>query len=201
MKQKKQVAVLVVLMLVAAGVWFWDFRSNNSVASDGNPMAQVKNDPVLNVENPQIRLDEIGKARKTEYNSGGRNIFSLTAAPSPASTQRQHVAAADPPKVWNTPCGLYGPCKEVVPPPPPPLVLPPNVKYFGYGVVPNGTARRAFFSDGEQVYVVSEGEILLNRFRILKIGNNSVQFEEPSSGRIGTAPLEEQSGPTGGGAA
>jgi hypothetical protein len=197
-KQKKQLAVLVVLMLVAAGVWIWEFRSNNS-GTVSDRFAEIKNDPVLNVENPQIRLDEIGKARKTEYNSGGRNIFSLTAALSPASVQHQYLAPADPPKVWNTPCGLYGPCKEVVPPPPPPLVLPPNVKFFGYGVVPNGTARRAFFSDGEQVYVVSEGEILLNRFRILKIGNNNIEFEEISTGRIGTAPLEEQSASPGGG--
>jgi len=34
--------------------------------------------------------------------------------------------------------------------------------------------------------------VLLNRFRILKIGNASIEFEEISSGRRNTAPLEEQ---------
>jgi hypothetical protein len=32
----------------------------------------------------------------------------------------------------------------------------------------------------------------MNRFRILRVGNASVDFEEISSGRRGTAPLEEQ---------
>jgi len=64
--------------------------------------------------------------------------------------------------------------------------------FFGYGTVPNGTARRAFFTDGEDVYIVSEGEVLLNRFRILKVHNASLEFEEVSSGRRGTANLEEQ---------
>src|SRR5256885_9729290 len=34
-------------------------------------------------------------------------------------------------------------------------------KFFGFGTVPYGSARRAFFTDGEEVYVVAEGELLL----------------------------------------
>jgi len=69
------------------------------------------------------------------------------------------------------------------------------VKFFGFGTVPNGTSRRAFLTDGENVYVVAEGEILLNRFRILKIGNANLEYEEVSSGLRGTAILEEQGAP------
>ena len=198
MKQKKQLAVLIVLMVIAAGVWLWDLRSNKSATPD-DPITDVKNDPVLQVENPRIRLDEIEKARKAQYNSSGRNIFSLTSAPiSQAPGQHRPIVKDPAPKIWPTPCGLYGPCKEVPPPPPPPLVLPANVKCFGYGVVPNGTARRAFLTDGEDVLVVSEGETFLNRFRMLKIGNSNIQFEELSTGRTATAACEEQSAPGGG---
>jgi hypothetical protein len=42
---------------------------------------------------------------------------------------------------------------------------------------------------------VAEGEILLNRFRILKIGNANLEYEEVSSGLRGTAILEEQGAP------
>ena len=45
------------------------------------------------------------------------------------------------------------------PPPPPDPTLPPNMKFFGYGTVPNGTARRAFLTDGDEVYIVAEGDL------------------------------------------
>jgi hypothetical protein len=187
MKQKRQLAALIALLIVAAGVWGWYLRRDQL----GTPAETVSAAPhyqLLAVENPHIRMEEIEKARKTEYKSTGRNIFSAVALPPPVS----HPGSADPPKiVVNTPCGVYGPCPE---PPPPPLTLPPNIKFFGYGTGPNAASRRAFFHDtnGDDVYIVNEGQIFLNRFRILKIGNASIEFEEISSGRKGTAPLEEQ---------
>jgi len=81
---------------------------------------------------------------------------------------------------------------EVPPPPPPPPVIPPNLKFFGYGTVPNGTSRRAFFSDGDEVYIIAEGETLLGKYRIIKINNNNLEFEEVSSGRRNTTPLVEE---------
>jgi hypothetical protein len=69
------------------------------------------------------------------------------------------------------------------------------VKFFGFGTVPNGTVRLAFFTNGDDIYVVAEGELLLNRFRILRIGNANLEYEELSSGLRGTAPLEEQAAP------
>jgi GTPase len=65
------------------------------------------------------------------------------------------------------------------------------MKFYGYGTVPDGTARRAFLTDGDEVYIVAEGDTLLGRFRILKIGNATIEFEEISSGRQGKSNLEE----------
>jgi hypothetical protein len=42
------------------------------------------------------------------------------------------------------------------------------------------------------VQILGEGDVLLKRFRIIRIGNDHLEFEEISTGRIGTAPLEEQ---------
>jgi Tfp pilus assembly protein PilP len=75
-------------------------------------------------------------------------------------------------------------------------VSPLPAKFFGFGTIPNGTARVAFLSGGEgDVYVVKEGELFMNRFRINKIGNNSLEYEEVATGLRGTAPLEEQAAP------
>jgi len=177
-KQKQQVGILLVLVLVAAVVWLWNFHDKPAKAD----APSIKDDQVIGVDNPQIRMDLIERARRTEYRSSGRNPFSPVQAP--------QKSAPSPNKKTEIP----GP---QLPPPPPPVTLPANVKFYGFGTVPNGTSRRAFLTDGEEVYVVAEGEIFLKRFRILRIGNANLEFEELSSGRTGTAPLvEEQGGPS-----
>jgi hypothetical protein len=174
MTQKKQIVILVVLLVIAGNIWYWFFFREKAAAPAG-AVSVAQNYQLLSVENPQLHKDRLESARRTEYKSNGRNIFSSIAPPPP---QPPHPTPL-PQTPVNTP-----------PPPPPPPTLP--VKFFGYGTVPNGTIRRAFFTDGEDVYIVSEGEVLLNRFRIIKVGNASLDFEEVSSGRHGTAALEEQ---------
>jgi GTPase len=65
------------------------------------------------------------------------------------------------------------------------------MKFFGYGTVPNGTSKRAFLSDGEEVYIVAEGDTLLGRFRIVKINNGNLEFEEISSGRRASVAMTQ----------
>ena len=178
MNQKKQLAVLFVLLLIAGFVWFVYFDHDKPVVT-ADARSQAPDYHPIGVDNPQLHIDRVEKARKTEYKSSGRNIFSrqLPLPPQPKNPT---------------------PIVPVVPQVPvdvPPTVSPLPVKFFGYGTVPNGTARLAFFTDGENIYVVGEGELLLNRFRILRIGNANLEYEEISSGLRGTANLEEQAGP------
>lgn len=177
MKQKQQIGALLILILIAAIVWLSNFRGRPVVTADA-PSLQGS-DTIRDVDNPQIRMDRIERARKAEYKSSGRNPFSPTASPLPKVSH---------PEVKRE---FPGPKDQPPPPPPPPPSLG-NLKFYGFGTVPNSTARRAFLTDGENIYVVAEGEVLLNRFRILRIGNASLEFEELSSNRTGTAPLEEQ---------
>ena len=171
MKQRNQIALLAALLIVAAGVWRSRSAGPQVVTSPG---ALVKNYPALGVDNPQLHWWELNAARKAEYKSSGKNIF--TATPPPLPRPRESDKPKDP--------------VPSEPPPPPPPTLP--MKFFGYGTVPAGAPRRAFLSDGEQVYIVTEGETLLGRFRIVRIGNANLEFEEISTGQRGTAVLEEQ---------
>jgi len=95
----------------------------------------------------------------------------------------------DPRKVVEQRRLAYGP---TIPPPPPPPTLPGNMKFFGYGTIPNGTAKRAFLSDGDNIYIVGEGDTLLGKFRVTKIGNANLDFEEIASGRHGSTQLTEE---------
>ena len=175
MKQKRQIGVPLVLALIAAVVWLWNSRAKLVVTADALPGLQ--DDPLLNIDSPHVRLEEVDRARKTQYQSSGRNPFSPVQVP---------------PQIPQPKPEIIGPQRPPPTPPPPPPTLPSNLKFFGFGNVPNGTPRRAFFSDGEEVYVLGEGEVLLKSYRILRIGNANLEFEEISSGRTGTAPLVEE---------
>ena len=175
MNQKTQIAVLVVLILVAALVWYFRPASPAVIA---DAAAFVQNYPPLAVDNPQLHWWKLEASRKAEYKTNGRNIFSSIGPLLPSPPPRQEPKPGDSNYV----------------PPTPALVPPPSlpVKFFGYGAVPVGKARLAFFTDGDEVYIVGEGETLLGRYRITKIGNANLEFEEISTGRRGTAVLEEQ---------
>ncbi|HVS88974.1 MAG TPA: hypothetical protein VHF01_12245 [Candidatus Acidoferrum sp.] len=176
MNQKSQIALLVVLLVVATLVWY--FRpANPGVIAD--TAAFVQNYPPLAVDNPQLHWWKLEASRKAEYKSNGRNIFSPIAPPPPSPLPKPQPKPGDP---------------NYLPPAPPPSSPPPTlpVKFFGYGTVPVGGTRRAFFTDGDEVYIVSEGETLLGRYRIIKIGNVNLEFEEISTGQRGRAVLEEQ---------
>jgi hypothetical protein len=180
MTRNRQIILLVVLVVVAGFVWSFETNKRTPAMQMANSIQNVK---VGAIENPQIRWAELERAQKTEYKSNGRNPFSPIAPPKPGDTPKPK-----PKKIGPEP-----------PPPEPPKPteshLPANLKYFGYGTVPTGSPRRAFITDGEDVYIVTEGDTLLGRYRILKIGNADLEFQEISSGLPGKAPLEEQAAP------
>jgi hypothetical protein len=184
MKQKQQIIALVALVIVAALVWRFELRQQTPSTITATFIQDLKG---FAVDNPGIRWAELERAQKTEYKSNGRNPFSTIAPLTHAEIQQKANDAAklqaQQPVISNTP------------PPRTTATLPPNLKYFGYGTVPNGTPRRAFFTDGDDIYIVSEGDTLLGRYRILRVGNSSLEFQEISTGLPGTTPLEEQAAP------
>ncbi len=108
MKQKRQIGILFILIVAAAIVWGWNFRDKRVVTADAGPSLQE--DPVIPVENPHIRMEQIERARKAEYKSSGRNPFSSAPAPAVKTAPAQK-------KIENA-----GP--QLPPPPPPPPRTP-----------------------------------------------------------------------------
>ena len=159
------IGLLVILVLT---IWL---NRTQTPALTGVVTANQKFQP-LNVEDPALRMDLLDRIHKQEYTGSHRNIFSAEPPPPPASELRKNALPPAP----------------VVPAGPPPLEVPAT--FFGYLTNPRTGKRQAFFTNGDDVFVVDEGEILMNRFRVLKIGNNSVDLEETSSGRRATLTLE-----------
>jgi hypothetical protein len=171
-KRQKQIMFLAGLAVV---FFYTIYRSNRPpeiapVVSS----ADEKFRPIA-VENPALKLELLERLKKLQYEGSHRNIFS-SVAPPPTSAAPPNAVA--PPPI--TPAAPSGPA---------PLVVPAT--FYGFVTDSQTGKRRAFFLEGENVYIVAVGEVLLGRFRLVQIGNSSVELEEISTGRRATLTMEE----------
>lgn len=144
---------------------------------------------------PALRTDILAKLQSVNVTGSHRSIFEFTAAPAAAPDPKTLAAAKTP-----VPSPLIGPQlppKEApktppAAPPPPPIPL----KFFGYVSSTGRQAgpKRAFFLEGEDIHVVNEGDMVKRRYKIVRIGVNTVTVEDTQYKNTQNLPLEEQPG-------
>jgi hypothetical protein len=175
MSNRTKTYVLGALLLVLAYVAYsLIFSKDTGTGLQGVLASETKFQPI-NVDEPNLRVDLLEKLKSQEYAGSHRNIFAFGPPPPPPLTPAQ-LAQRDH--------KIYGPQP---PPPPPPVNV--GATLFGYASMPQSGKRVAFFLDGEDVLVVTEGAVFLNRFRLDKIGNDSADVEEISSQRHVTVQM------------
>ena len=128
------------------------------------------------VENPALKLELLERLKKLQYQGSHRNIFSSVAPPPASAVPPPGIA---PPPI-TAPSGPSGPA---------PLVVPAT--FYGFVTDAQTGMRRAFFMEGENVYIIAVGEMLLGHYRLVQNGNSSVELEETSTGRRATLTMEE----------
>ncbi len=72
---------------------------------------------------------------------------------------------------------------------------PINLKYYGYSTKRTDGEKKAFFLDGEDIIVASEGEIIKKQYKLVRIGTTSVQMEDTTSKTTQTLPLQPEAAP------
>ncbi len=175
MKQQKELIALAVLVLIAGSIWYFHLGRSTTPS----PGFSTSHYSPINALDYIVIINGLAKAQGTEYKSAGRNIFVMGALPVEAAKQGL------PKKVFV----VYN--QPQPPGPPPPAVLP--MVFFGYGMLPAGGARQAFLKEdppGDEVHIVSEGDVVLNHIRILRIGNERIDFEDTITGQRGSKNLE-----------
>ncbi len=121
---------------------------------------------------PRLRLDLLKDSESVEYRGKGRNIFMASAEPIP-----QPVAPGLTSKKASNPV-------PTGPPPPPPI----NLKFYGWASK-SGESKAIFLAQGDNVFIAHEGDIIARRYRVVKIGNSTVEIEDVLSNNRQSIPL------------
>ena len=134
---------------------------------------------------PTLRLDLIVKLRTLPLEGGARSIFDFGTPPPP-----KELPVVRPIKpLPATPPVASIPATPAPPPTPP--VPPIPLKYYGY-VDPSGPTRRAFFLQGDDIFVAGENDVISSRYKILRINANSAVVEDTTNRHQQTLPLVEE---------
>lgn len=117
-------------------------------------------------ETPAVNLPALSRERG-EPSDGGRNPFRFQSKPPPPGPPGGTTTRPPNEMVMNP-----GPAVPPGPPPPPPIQL----KFIGIVQKVDGT-RIAVLSDGRKPISGIEGQEIAGQYRILKIGNESIEME------------------------
>jgi hypothetical protein len=170
-------------------------RSGNRGVREFRPSLKPKREedrPDPMTIDPTLRLDVLAKLQGIELDGVKRSLFDFSKPPAPklpepkilpeelaAIRKKQQEAAAKLAK------------KTTSKPPPPPI----NLKFYGFISGAETARKRAFFLDGEDIFVAAEGEIIKKgRYKIVKIGVNSAVVEDTQHDHQQTLKLEEVRG-------
>jgi hypothetical protein len=121
---------------------------------------------------PTLDLDLLRQGEQSKYAGKGRNIFVAGSAPeieTPKNDGRE-VAKITPPVIA----------------PPPPI----NLKFFGFASKP-GEPKKVFLSQGEDIFIAAEGDIVDRRYRVLHISPAAVDIEDVINNNRQSIPLTQ----------
>lgn len=190
-ENRTKLIAAVALMVLAVGLlarWLF-FAGDTSAAAPAPPAAQglaagagrhvmtpgAKKHLSERSLDPTLRLDLLADSEDTQYEGKGRNIFRAEAdIPKP-------VAPAVPSRPQPT-----APPAPQGPPPPPPIPL----KFYGFASGP-GEPKKIFLSQGEDVFIAKEGDIVDRRYKIVKISPTSVEVEDVLTNNMQSLPLTQ----------
>jgi len=156
----------------------------SATSAPGRPAQRVtkrgaKERPAEARLDPTLDLKLLAETEQTKYTGTGRNIFVAQAEVIPQPVSKVNLGDVTP-----------------TPPPPPPPPPPPQIplKFFGFANKP-GEPKKVFLSQGEDVFIAVEGDIVDRRYKVIHIGPNAVEIEDVLYNNRQSIPLTQ--GPQG----
>ena len=144
-------------------------------AAAGRSATKIGKKPKVENLDPTLRLDLLASSEQTLYEGSGRNIFVSKAEdvviPNPGASPVTDPKVAE----YHTPS--------------PPAALPIPLKFYGFANQP-GEPKKVFLSQGEELWVAGEGEIVNRRYKVIHITPTYVEMQDVvNSGPSQNIPL------------
>ena len=138
---------------------------------------------------PRLRLDLLARVQAVDLAPAERNLFQFGAAPpvAPAIDPGKIIPRTQA-QIQAEQARLQAQAGPPVPPPPPAITL----KYYGYAAQRLDGRKRAFFLDGDDIFVAAEGELIKKRYKVVRIGVTSVEVEDTQFNHTQMLPLAEE---------
>ena len=173
---------LLGLVLLGFGVMQWH-GSGLPLPASGTTRAAAAGQGPRGQEVPWIHLDRVKMRDRPLLPLGAtRNIFNFSVTPPPAMSNGAGDGEGGGP---HTPTPTAAPDTPTPPTPPPPLPL----KYLGL-VERKGEPKIAvLLSEQKEILHGREGDLLGGRYRVSKIGIESVDVQDVTTGHIQRLPL------------
>lgn len=142
-----------------------------------------------NTVDPALHLELLARLQDVSPESSGRNLFQFSTPPPPPAPPAAlaKLTAPEPIVVVQPKPQTPGTESRAAAPPPPPIPL----KCYALATARATGKKAAFFLDGDEILIGSEGDVLKKRYRVVRIGVNSVVMEDMDYKREQTLPLED----------
>ena len=167
-------------------------RTSSRISKSGedwHPSMKLPEGTDVSKIDPTIHFDLLPKFRQVPMEVGSRgSVFAFGQPPPPPAPK------VDPIKPGALAASAQAPKPEDTKPvkPLPPQAPPIPLKFYGYSTPARGGGKRAFFLDGEDIDVVTENDVIKNRYKVIRIGVNSVVVEDMNFKSQQTLPLVEE---------
>jgi hypothetical protein len=178
MVRRERLVIVVagaVALAVALYVWLQSRPASATVAA-GAPAAAP-----AGPELPRIGLDRLAQP-PAPVTVGRRDIFDFGAPPAPDFGDAGPAPPPPPPTLAVAPTP---PPTPIGPPPPPPV----NVKFIGSLEAEKGPKVAFFLTEQKEVLTGQVGDTVMNRFKVVRIGIESVDVQDLGSGQVRRLPL------------
>ncbi len=143
---------------------------------------------------PTIHIDLLAKVQDAKMEGGQRNLFQFGAAPPGLNGPEPIVKPKPVAQVYDYPRPFVPKPPEPKPAGPPPP--PPSFKYYGLATRRINNQRTAFFLDGEDIILATEGMTVKGRWRLVRIGSESVMLEDNQTKKQQPMAISEEAGGT-----
>lgn len=176
-ENKTKLYIAIMLGIVAVLTVAWEMiPSAPTTPRPVGPTSEKAKPSHIEALDPRLRLDLLASSEEVKYEGKGKNIF------------RSPSEAVVIPNVRVSPLldqHLEAP-KVYIPPPPPPITL----KYFGITNA-KGEKPKAFLSQGEDVWIAHEGDVVNRHYKIVRISPREVEVEDLLNNNRQNIPLTQ----------